>query len=172
MPYLDKVMQITDSHSGNLDGCTTIDKITGETPDISKYIDFGFYNLVIYKNKSVLGEVFLGIFLDVSHGVRSLMSYWIFLESVIPISISTIQRVTLAELNTDVTKQRCGTFDKSTQDNSRMISFWNKANYQLWSSILSLQKMKNYREYSEMRKLRRLVINLTQIHLTLTSIWK
>ena len=69
MPYLAKVMQWTASHYVNLDGRTPIEKITGETPDISEYIDFGFYYWLIYKNEAGLEEVFLGRFLDVSHGV-------------------------------------------------------------------------------------------------------
>ena len=47
MTYLAKVMQQTASHSGNLDGHKPIEKITGETPDIYKYMDFGFYGLII-----------------------------------------------------------------------------------------------------------------------------
>ena len=71
---------------------------------------------MIYKNKSGLGEVCLGIFLDISHLVGLLMTYWILSESGIIISISTVQRVTLADLNTDVMKKRYGTFDKVMQE--------------------------------------------------------
>ena len=113
MPYLDKVMQLTAIHSGNFDKQTPIKKITGETPNISKYIDFRFYNWVIHKNKAGPGEICLVRFLDVSHGVGSLMSYWILTESVIPILRITIQRVPPADLKIDVMKQRFGTFDKA-----------------------------------------------------------
>ena len=75
IPYLAKVMQQTASHSGNLDGRTPIEKITGETPEISEYIYFGFYDWVVYNNEAGLGEVSLGIFLDVTHGVRLLILY-------------------------------------------------------------------------------------------------
>ena len=74
---------------------------------------------MINKNKDGLGEVCLGRFLDVSHGVGLLMPYWIFPDSVIPLSISTFQRVTSAELETDVMEQQCGTFDKSMQESFR-----------------------------------------------------
>ena len=47
------------------------------------------------------------------------MLYWIFPESVIPISRSTVQRVTPAELETDLMKQQCGTFDKAIQNKFR-----------------------------------------------------
>ena len=61
VPYLDKVMQQTAIYYGNLDGRTPIEKITGQTPDIYKYIDFSFYDWVIYKNEAGLRGVFLGI---------------------------------------------------------------------------------------------------------------
>ena len=54
-----------------------MEALTGETPDISEYLDFGFYDLVWYKETAGLGEIQLGRFLDVSHGTGSLMSYWV-----------------------------------------------------------------------------------------------
>ena len=51
--------------------------------------------------------------MDVSHGFGSLMSYQILTESGIPISISTVQHLTLADLETDVMNQQCETFDKA-----------------------------------------------------------
>ena len=75
VPYLAKLVQRTTIHSGNLYGRTPIEKINGETPDISEYIDFGCYNWVIYKNKDVLGEVCLSIFLYILHGVWSPMFF-------------------------------------------------------------------------------------------------
>ena len=33
-----------------------MEQITGETPDISEYLDFGFYNWVWYKDNAGLGE--------------------------------------------------------------------------------------------------------------------
>ena len=113
MPYIAKVMQRTASHSGKLDGRTPIDRISGDTPDISEYMDFGFYDWVIYKNETGLGEIFLGRFLDVSHGVGSLMSYWIFPGSGMPILRSTAKRVKQVELEMDEMKQQCGKFDKA-----------------------------------------------------------
>ena len=112
MPYLAKVMQKTASHYVKLDGRTPIEKITGDSPEISEYIDFGFYGWVIYKNESVLGGVCIGRFLDISHGVGSLMSYWIFPESGIPLYRSTLQGVTPAEHEKYLMKQKCGIFDK------------------------------------------------------------
>ena len=75
MPYLAKVIHQTARNDGNLDGSNPIEKITGDTHIISEYIDSSFYDLVIYNNETRLGEVYLGRFLDVSHGFGSLMLY-------------------------------------------------------------------------------------------------
>ena len=70
-------MQHTASYSNDLNGRTPIEKLTGETPDISEYLDFGFYDWVIFKENAGLGEVQIGRFLGVSHNVGSLMSFWV-----------------------------------------------------------------------------------------------
>ena len=71
--------------------------ITGETTEISEYLDFGWYNRVWYKEDAGLGETKIGRFLGPSHKVVSLMSYWVLPRSGIPISITTVQRVTHLE---------------------------------------------------------------------------
>ena len=68
--------------------------ITDETPDISEYTDFSFYDLVTFKQDASLGEIYIGRWLGASHKVGQLMSYWIFLQSGIPISCVTVQRLT------------------------------------------------------------------------------
>ena len=109
-PYIAKVMQHTASHSGELDGRTPIEKLTGETPDISEYLDFGFYDWVIFKDDAGLGEVQIGKFLGVSHDVGSLMSYWILPISGIPVSRTSVQRLTLLEKNTEEIRLRMHNF--------------------------------------------------------------
>ena len=42
LPHTSKVIQHTASYSDNLNGITPIDKLIGETPDISEYLDFDF----------------------------------------------------------------------------------------------------------------------------------
>ena len=71
-------MQITASFAANLQGRTPLEALTVETPDISQYLDFGFYDRVWFKEDAGLGETKLARFLGVSHQVRSLMSYWVF----------------------------------------------------------------------------------------------
>ena len=58
-------------------GRTSLEIITGETPDISEYLDFGFYDSVTYRNKVILGELSIVKLIGVSHKVGNLTSYWI-----------------------------------------------------------------------------------------------
>ena len=52
-----------------------------ETPDISEYLEFGFYDHVSYKDNDRLGMTSIGRWIGVSHMVSRLISYWIvFLE--------------------------------------------------------------------------------------------
>ena len=37
-----------------------LEYITGETPDISEYLDFTFYDWVTYRANSGLGEIYIG----------------------------------------------------------------------------------------------------------------
>ena len=85
---------ITVSSSRYADGRTPIEIITGETPDISEYLDFSFYDWVTYRSNAGLGELSLGRWLGVSHKIGQLMSYWILTEKSRVISCTTVQRLT------------------------------------------------------------------------------
>ena len=106
IPYVSKIMQITVSFEAYLQGSTSLEALTGDTPDISQYLDFGFYNRVWFKEHAGLGETKLGRFLGVSHQMGSLMSYWVLPASGILMSIPTVQRITNLESQTE---KRCMT---------------------------------------------------------------
>jgi hypothetical protein len=86
--------------------------ITGETPDISEYLDFEFYDWALFRSNAGLGEVELARWLGVSHRVGRLMSYWVLQESGIPISAITVQRLTNDERNTVEMQQRMNQYDE------------------------------------------------------------
>ena len=100
-------MQRTASSVGTLDGRTPLKELTGETPDITKYLDFGLYDCIWYRNNAGLGETKLGRWLGVSHRVESLMSYWLLTIKGIVISRMTVSRVTNLESKTDENVARC-----------------------------------------------------------------
>ena len=92
-------------------GRTPLEIITGDTPDISEYLDFEFYDWVLHRSNAGLGEVEVGRWLGVSHRVGRMMSYWVLPESGIPISVTTVQRMTNDERNTDEMKSRMEHYD-------------------------------------------------------------
>ena len=91
IPYVAKIMQIMASFVADLQGRIPLEPLTGETPDISQHLDFGFYDGIRFKEYAVLGETKLGRFLIVSHHIGYIMSSWVFPASVIPMSRTTAQ---------------------------------------------------------------------------------
>ena len=55
-----EIMQRTASSAGNLHDRTGLEKVTGETPEISEYVDFSFYDWSWYKENASIGETKLG----------------------------------------------------------------------------------------------------------------
>ena len=85
-------------------------------PDISQYLDFGFYDIVWFKEDAGLGKTKFGIFLGVSYHVGSLMSYWVLPVSRIPISITTVQRMANLESATNQNQKFFEVYNKRIAD--------------------------------------------------------
>ena len=102
----------TSNSSRGLEGRCPLERITGETVDISEYLDFGFYDWVWYRENAGLGETKLGRWLGVSHRVGTLMSFWIITGTGKVLSRTTVQRVTNLELKTDENKTRMLDFSR------------------------------------------------------------
>ena len=112
IPHCAEIMSRTASYAGNLDGRTPLECLTGETVDISEYLDFGFWDRVWYKSDAGIGETKLARFLGISHRVGSLMSYWVLPDSGIPESRTTVQRVTVPESFTEANITRFKQYDE------------------------------------------------------------
>ena len=104
-------MQLTSSMAGTFQGRTPLEFLTEETPNISEYLDFVWYDRVWYKEDAGLGETKLGRFLGPSRKLVSLMSSWELPKSDISISRTTVQRVTHFETQTDTNRQRFEHYD-------------------------------------------------------------
>ena len=111
--YVCETGNITVSSSRYAKGRTPIEVITGITPDITEYLDFGFYDWVVFKPNAGVGAPELGRWLGISHRIGQMMSYWILPESGIPISCSTVQRLTQLEQQTDEWKGRMASFTEA-----------------------------------------------------------
>jgi len=87
--------------------------VTGETPDITEYVDFGFYDFVWVRENAGLGEQILCRWLGVAHRVGSQLCYYVLKQNGEVIARTTVQRVTNVEMTTREVKQRCDEFDKA-----------------------------------------------------------
>ena len=88
-------MQRTHVRDNRLYGCVPIEEVTGETADISEYLDFGFYDRVWYHANAGLGERLHGQWLGVAHHIGSIISYWILTQTGSVIARTTVQGVTI-----------------------------------------------------------------------------
>lgn len=108
-----EIQNRTSNTARGLNGRCPLEKITGESVDITEYLDFGFYDWVWFKENAGLGETKIGRWLGVSHRIGPLMSYWVLTRDGQVLSRTTVQRVTNLELKTDENVTRCNEFDKS-----------------------------------------------------------
>ncbi len=106
-----QVMQQTSTQAGGLRGQCPLQAVTGETIDISEYLDFGFYDHVSWKENAGLGETSIGCWLGVSHRVGGLMLYWILTKNGTVQSRTTVQKITNLEKQTDEMKSAIQEFD-------------------------------------------------------------
>ena len=111
-----EIQNLTSNSSRGLDGRCPLEQITGESVDISEYLDFGFFDWVWYKDNAGLGETKIGRWLGVSHRVGTLMSFWILTKECQVLSRTTVQRVTNLELQVDENITRCRAFDESISE--------------------------------------------------------
>ena len=98
-----------------VEGRTALEILTGETPDITEYLDFGLYDWVLYKQNAGLGEPCLGRWLGILHRVGPLMSYWILPKSGIPMSCVTVQPLSYIDRQTDENKARMEEFTNAIE---------------------------------------------------------
>ena len=110
LPHFAKLMQLTASNAANLNGRTPLEFVTGETPDISQYLDFGWYDWVWYKENAGLDVPKIGRFLGIADSASNIMTYHILPPSGIPVTAGTVQRITQLELQTDAVKERTTAF--------------------------------------------------------------
>ena len=90
-----------------------LEKVTRETPEISEYVNFSFYDWCWYKENASMGEMKLGRWLGISHQTDSLMSFWVLTPSCRVVSRTSVQRVTQLEMSEEATQKRTAAFDKS-----------------------------------------------------------
>ena len=132
-------MQHTAIHSGRLNGCTPVEFVTGDIPNIAELIDFAFYDQCWYKENAGLGETYIGKWLGVSHHIVPLISYWILTAQGKLISRTTAQRITHLETQTSENKERFCLFDLSIHElfkDEIIVTEGAKPNPASWADII------------------------------------
>ena len=77
MRWVSDIMSLTYTSAGDINGCVPLTRVTGETADISEYLDFGFYDYVWYKDNAGLGPQLPGRWLSVAEHHGNLMCYYV-----------------------------------------------------------------------------------------------
>ena len=134
------IMRFTASHAGKLQGRTSFEFVTGETPDISEHIQHGFYDWVWYKEQPGINEELIGRWLGVSNSVGKRMTYYVLTNTGFVASRSTVQRITNLELQTAENIARCAEFDKAVCERFKEENFLNegaKPNRDAWAEFMA-----------------------------------
>ncbi len=100
-------------------GRTGVEEVTGQTPDISEWLDFDFYDQVWWldeKHPATTDEnIILGRWLGISHKIGSDMCYWILTVSGKIIARTTVQHVTREDLLDQHLGDKIKEFDKALE---------------------------------------------------------
>jgi hypothetical protein len=109
--------------------------VTGQTPDISEWLDFGFYDLVWWLDRPTKPNFTdatrrLARWLGVSHRVGSDLSYWLITESGKIISKTSVEHVTRDDYLQADKKQEIENFNQTleTRSTTPILSLMVKAN--------------------------------------------
>ena len=114
--WVSEVRVRTSSDAGDLRNWTPLERVTGDMVNISKYLDFGFYDWCWYHENARLGPTKLGRWLGVAHRVGGLMSYWVLTVNSTVIARTTVPQVTSLEMQQGHMKERTLAFDEAIRD--------------------------------------------------------
>ena len=111
--YVADIRVLTANPLHSLHGRTPYEIVTGNTPDISEWLEFEWYQPVwYYDSHSFPGDKRLvGRWLGVAHRVGQAMCYWILPPSGHPIARTTIQPITDEEKGTTEVRDAVAAFD-------------------------------------------------------------
>ena len=123
-----------------LGGGIPLEQVTGETPDISEYLDFGFYDWVWFHENAGLGPRKLGKWLGVSHRVGTLMSYYVLQENGTVVSRTSVQRITNLEQRVEENKTAFADFLASIyqrlNDGEEYPTDGSKIDPEVWTDLI------------------------------------
>jgi hypothetical protein len=121
MVHVTKLMNFT---AQGQNGRTGHEEVTGETPDISEYVDFDFYDWVWYwdtpdKDNSPK----IGRWLGPSHRIGAAMCYYILVQNGEVVSRSSVLHMTIVEMMKDDIKSKMESYDDEVNGRLRDEGF-------------------------------------------------
>ena len=103
---------------------TGIERITGDTPDISEWLDFDFYDPVwFWDHPDGQENPCIGRWLGVAHRIGSDMCYWILKSNGNVLARTTVQHIPELELRKDELKEKLNRFDDEAETRLRDTNF-------------------------------------------------
>jgi len=105
--YVAELRTLTAQPLFSLHGRTPYELVIGNTPDISEYISFSWYQPVYYLDNTNFPEEKerIGRWIGVAHNIGQALCFWILPKSGTPIARTTGRAITAAEMQTDVVKE-------------------------------------------------------------------
>jgi hypothetical protein len=113
MRWVCETMSRTYLRSQRIDGGVPLTKVTGETVDISPYLEFGFYDRVWFRDNAGLGPQMPGRWLGVAKNVGAMMCYYVLQSNGQVTARSSVWTPTNLELETEDIKATFDAFDQS-----------------------------------------------------------
>ena len=112
--YVSEIRTLTASPLFSLHGRTPYELVTGNTPDISEYVEYEWYQPIWYLDSGSFPEekLLIGRWLGVAHRIGQAMCYWVLPQSGVPIARTTIKAISGDELATDAVCKQLETFDE------------------------------------------------------------
>ena len=98
-----------------LHGRTPYEIVAGDTPNITKWLEYDFYQLVWFYSPAAfpVEKQLLGRWLGVAHRVGQALCYWILPVSGVPIARSTVQPISKDDLTTKEVIDELALYDTS-----------------------------------------------------------
>jgi hypothetical protein len=105
-------------------GRTPYEILAGNTPDISEFLEFEWYQSVWYYEPTAFPDQrkHLARWIGVAHRVGQAMCYWLLPESGIPIARTSIQLIASDEINTETFKEILSKFNQQIGDKLKIMT--------------------------------------------------
>ena len=176
LPHFAQIMQLMATRAADLKGQTPSGVLLGETPDISQYLDFGWYDWGWYKENNGLSLSKLGKFLGIADSASYILSYCILPESYIPIVAGTVQRMTYLERQTDANEEKIKSFNNKILyklKEERLAVDGDVPKLDQWDKLLEIDAnlQKNFINYLIILMFQKRMKTLIPIHMITILTW-